>query len=131
MFHTRAHLLIATRIALFAMLMAAFAPTLARVMPVSADDGARWFELCTGSGVEWVMVDGDVDENVGREAHSGSSEHCPFCKLAAETPVLIVATSPVELSLQRAAPMPTAFLRAPRTLFAWTVASPRAPPLIA
>ncbi len=127
MFLTRAARQFSLRIALFAMLMAALAPTLSHAMRAGGSDA--WVEVCTALGAKWVSADSPTQADESEPASIGAMEHCPYCVLQAHAsglPPAFDLTSPVT-ALQFA--VPSLFLRAPRTLHAWTTAQPRAPPL--
>lgn len=126
----RAHLLIAARIALLAMLMVAFAPTVSRMLAPAGQEGAVWAELCTGAGIEYVMLAGEADSDEHTHV-TPSSDHCPYCKVNGGAPVLAGVGDLTLLWLPPARdPLPRAFLFAPRVLHAWSAAYPRAPPLV-
>lgn len=121
---TRAFLLVTARIALLAMLLAVLAPTISRMALSGEGDGLVWTELCTGNGVEYVLL----DDASGEHGHSHTLDHCPYCTLAGHTPVLASAgVTPFSVRLPAEA-VPPAFLFAPRPLFAWSAQRSRAPP---
>lgn len=112
------------RIALLAMLMAAFAPTLSRTLSDGGD--MAWMELCTVSGIEYVLLDGDD----GSSPPASDMAHCPYCKINGGAPVLASAADAVVLIAPvTVVAVPEAFLHAPRPLHVWSAASPRAPPV--
>jgi hypothetical protein len=54
---------------------------------------------------------------------------CAYCALAGDTPALPPAANAVMVELPAVGrALPPLFLHAPRTLFAWHAAQPRAPP---
>lgn len=121
-------LLLAARLALFAMLVAALMPTLNRLL---SSGGGMGVEVCTGAGVEYVMLDPDPsDERDDRGAPLSTGEHCPYCLVNGGDPVLARSDAAALRVPVAAAPMPPAFFHAPRTLFAWSAARPRAPPFL-
>lgn len=106
-----------------ALLFNAFAPLLAHAF--AGND--VFLELCTARGIERIAADdsGEVPGN------ATSPMHCPFCLLQ-HTPFIPV--SPLTgglLPVVVAEAPPPLFLRAPRPLFAWAAARPRAPPFVA
>ena len=111
-------------LALLAVVMAALAPTMSRALGREA--AAAWVEVCTAQGSRWVALDGQGDAGSSDAGHPG--EHCPYCSL--HVPVLGTppADAPVLVLPALVHAVPTAFLAAPRTLHAWVVAQPRAPP---
>ena len=116
------------------MLALALLPTVARAMASAQGDGSAWAEICTAQGMKRVALDSQpggsaVPEPATPESASHHLDHCPFCGLSAQALDLPPAPRPV-LDLSAAADhLPPLFLQAPRTLFAWCRAQPRAPPL--
>lgn len=111
-------------VALLAIVMAALAPTVSRAL--GPDAAAAWVEICTAQGSRWVAAADQGDAGSSDAGHAG--EHCPYCSL--HLPVLGTppAATPVLVLPALAHAVPAAFLAAPRTLHAWVVAQPRAPP---
>jgi hypothetical protein len=74
-----------------------------------------------------------ADAPIG-EPGSGSAlahfEHCPFCGLGAAEPMLPTSASASPARADLAHATPALFLLAPRPLFAWRSAQPRAPPAL-
>lgn len=121
-------------IASFAILLSALGPTLSHAF--RADVPAGWIEICSITGAKLVRAYADAD--VGLDAAGKSSpvdpsahalKHCPYC--ASHVTVLGMPPVPMAgLSLNTLGfHVPEFFLTAPRTLFAWASAQPRAPPL--
>ena len=75
-------------IAIFAMVLAALAPTVSRALARGAAGPVAWTEVCTASGVQWVDLDSATSavsgEPGGRQPAHNPLDHCPFCLLAAE-----------------------------------------------
>jgi hypothetical protein len=122
----RAPRVLASWIAVLAILMAALAPAISHAL--GAEDGAPWIEVCSSVGAKWVQLeDGSTNQAPG-PGDGHAFEHCPYCSLHANA-VAIPATLLVVAWVEPvSAFLPVAFLAAPRTLFAWTSAQPRAPP---
>jgi hypothetical protein len=114
---------------LAALVLATLAPGISRALAGSApSDGARWVELCTSQGMQWVQVG---EENVDAEtAPDGERplalDLCGHCTLAAErfapllpiwpVPAVVVASwsTPVFSSTDfRSAEAPRAAARGP------------------
>jgi hypothetical protein len=120
-------------LAMLAMVLAAFAPTLAQAVAASTDRG-DWVQVCSASGMFWVKTDG-----AGLDASSPSAEglpmadigmQCPWCLLhspaVAPPPVsalLATVANPVQLPARATAAPPPAGL--------WIAAPARAPPRLA
>ena len=124
-------------LALFAMLAGAVLPTVSHAL--ASARGEAWMAVCTAQGVRWVAADAATD-SAGDSAQADSqglpgsavpSDHCPFCAHAGHTPALPPASQDALPPAANASPMPALFLHAPRTLFAWRGAQPRAPPHLA
>jgi len=119
-------------VALVAMVMVVFAPTISKVVAAERVS-SNLVEVCTVEGMKWVSISeiqqassvGQQHEPVGAHDHGGD---CPYCSLQT-TKFLSVAsqsfaTAPV-VSL-----LPPLFYQAPKPLFAWAHSRPRAPPHI-
>ena len=112
---------IASWIALVAMMMVAFMPTLSSAFPASG--GLPWERICSAS---------NVMANKGRTPVSPASthafEHCPYCALHADLappPDPRQADAGIAFAFRA---VPLAFARAPRCNAVWASAQPRAPP---
>lgn len=118
-------------IACFAILLSALAPAISHA--VQADVPAGWAEICSVTGAKLVrltdtgsdLADGSLPES----SQGHTYKHCPFCAMHSDDLAPPPAPS-IELQLpELGQTLPTLFLQAPRTLFAWASAQPRAPPL--
>ncbi|MCR6479821.1 DUF2946 domain-containing protein [Variovorax sp. ZS18.2.2] len=116
-------------IACVAVLMGSVAPVLSHAFQSS--QGAQWIEVCTILGQQLVHVD-DAAAEPSRTKQPGdhAQQHCPYCSSHAAQPGLAPASSPVLFVPTLRYGLPELFLAAPRTLFAWSTAQPRAPPRI-
>lgn len=121
---SRAARRLATWIATLAVLFAALAPTLSHAL-AGSQPGASWVEVCSASGSRWLPA---ADDEGSRPA-SHTLEHCPYCSLQSDLPLLPAAVHAALPQPRAATFVPAAFLSAARTLYAWTTAQPRAPPL--
>lgn len=121
-------------IACCAILLGGLAPTLSHAFATEIPDG--WVEICSVAGSKLIRVDaGDaLSPDAAGPSDPGESrahalEHCPYCSTHA-TVLGLPPTAPTDLILDaREHHVPALFLAAPRTLFAWAIAQPRAPPL--
>lgn len=121
----RLHLRPATWLALIAVLALAFAPTVSRALAF-ANGEAAWAEVCTPLGMKLQSVAAAGEE--APAADLGQVEHCGFCGFSAgAAPLPVLPTQGLVLAAAVQA-RPSLFLQAPRTLFAWLSAQPRAPP---
>ena len=126
--------------AIAAILFAAFAPAVSRA--TASDTDSLLIDVCSAGGVHYVQIPlaeaGRYLDSMlagGGESDDSSVDSlssCPYCSVhnlgvglpALESTVLLVAQG------MRAA-VPRLFLAAPRPLFTWSPASPRAPPFTA
>jgi hypothetical protein len=119
---------IAAWFAIFAILLAALAPTISHAAN-AAKGGMSWIEICTTGGSALIQV--PQDQAAGKPAQqSVHLEHCPFCSTHGGhlgLPPANVASLPVA---QGQALVPELFHRAPRPLFVWAAGQPRAPPIV-
>ncbi len=114
----------ATWLAICAMLGLALAPTVSHALAASGP-GNPWAEICSVAGGKLVVADaaGAADTQADAGTHLG---HCPLCGQIGHAPVLPSAEFvPVRIDAAEHRP---AFVHAPRPLFAWAAAQPRAPP---
>ncbi|EHR69429.1 Protein of unknown function (DUF2946) [Burkholderiales bacterium JOSHI_001] len=100
------------------LVLALLAPTLMR----ASTDRAPWTEICTTANKV-----ADAQSGHGSTA-AGAHEHCDACFSRLDT----AGPAPAPLKLALPSPLsqavPALFLQAPRPLFAWRGAQPRAPP---
>jgi Protein of unknown function (DUF2946) len=105
-------------VTLVLLVLALLAPTLMR----ASTDRSPWTEICTTANKV-----ADAKASHGQPAAS-VHEHCDACFSRLDN----TGPAPAPLTLALAAPLPQAvpplFLHAPRPLFAWRGAQPRAPP---
>lgn len=117
-------------IACVAVLMGSALPVLSHAFQPS--QGAGWVEVCTALGQQLVHVDGEVGEpSKTKQTSDHARQHCPGCSSHAVQLGLPPASSPMLFVPTLRQGLPTLFFAAPRTLFAWSIAQPRAPPRIA
>lgn len=115
-------------LALIAVLALALAPTVSRAL-AAANGASMWTEVCTPAGMKLQAVaDTAEDAPVAQGGQIGQLEQCGYCALSAGAAPLPMAASPALPAVAAAAALPALFLQAPRTLYAWRSAQPRAPP---
>ena len=111
---------------MLAIFWAALGPSLLHAL--RAENGPPLAEVCTSAGAKRVTLVAAADEQVPAPGDAHGFEHCPCCLHHAKAlafpaaPLLPVPSSSLSQLL------PAAFLGAPRTLYAWLSAQPRAPP---
>ena len=110
------------RIAMALLVLAALAPTVSRMLGHMQHVSSPWSIVCSAPS-----AGGDLSGDTAQ----ASTEHCPMCLV--QVPGWHTAT---DWSLwsrlpAAAALLPLLFLWAPRPLFAWAAAQPRAPPALA
>lgn len=116
-------------LAILAFMTAALAPSISHAL--SSGNRLSWVEVCTPTGAKWVQAAGDAADETPAPAAVHPLEHCPYCSLhfsALALPAASAATVPLLVPTHD---LPIAFLAAPRTLYAWVSAQPRAPPQFA
>ncbi len=122
-----AHRRFTAAIATFAMLLAALAPAISSALAAANDQHVRWTVVCSADGARLVPVPTDATGvPVAPKAHH--VEHCPFCASHAACAALPPPAHVTVPLVSGSEPVPVLFLLAPRPLFAWATAQPRAPP---
>jgi uncharacterized SAM-binding protein YcdF (DUF218 family) len=128
MFRLRAFRRLFSWVALLAILGGALAPAVSHA--VYSQTGKSFLEICTAQGTRLIAVDADADPVTGGQ-HNVVMEHCPFCVPHAGSLGLLPTA---ELVFKQPADgsrfYPPLFYTAPRPLFAWASAQPRAPPVL-
>jgi hypothetical protein len=118
-----------TWLALTAMLALALMPTLSHALALARGEATGLAEVCTPQGPRWVSLkDGAPVSDPAPAQAFAHLDHCPFCaQLGAPLgmpPAPLAFAAPAGLGHA----MPRLFHAAPRPLFAWRAAQPRAPP---
>lgn len=116
-------------LALCALLAWALLPTLSHAF-APAGGKTVWSEVCTPQGMRLVAIDAAGGETPAPVSTAGHLEHCPYCAPTFGALGLPPALLSLALPPPAALGPPPLFLHAPRTLFAWTAAQPRAPPAL-
>jgi hypothetical protein len=112
---------------LVALVLSVLAPSVSHAVAAARGELAPWSVVCSAADslrAGWpAPTQGDLPADLTR-----GLDHCPYCSLQHSHPGA-PAPEPVAplLRLTQAAP-PALVLRAPRPLFAWSAAQPRAPP---
>lgn len=128
----RHHKALTAWIASFAILLSALLPTLSHAF--LSDAPGSWVEVCSVTGAKLVQADAGAASasTSGTSAPSGDVhgiKHCPYCAFHVD----LISLPPADGAGLRMASLgqhvPELFLAAPRPLFAWASARPRAPPL--
>ncbi|HEX2604283.1 MAG TPA: DUF2946 domain-containing protein [Oxalicibacterium sp.] len=114
-------------IASFAILLATLAPAISHAMAAMHGTSADWSEICTASGAKYVKV-ADVAPSKPATHQVSHFEHCPFCFSHAGALGLPPDNDLHLPSVAGTQILPPLFYRAPRPLFSWATAQPRAPP---
>lgn len=124
---------IAAWIACFAMLAAAFAPSISHMLAAMKSRDVSWLEICTVDGAKLIKVAAHVSPASSSSSSSSSEkalhlEDCPFCSTHAGS-VGLPSAEIIAFPLLRGADlMPSLFYQAARPLFAWAAPQSRAPP---
>ncbi len=106
----------------------ALAPAISHA--VRPDAPAGWAEICSVTGAKLVALDDTTSsEPASGEPLAHALEHCPYCSVHTST-LGMPPAAPADMALMPLSfELPELFWQAPRTLFAWASAQPRAPPL--
>ncbi len=129
MHRTGNHRRVSIWLAIWALLFAALAPTLSHAVRAATPD-AGWVEVCTVAGSKWVQLSQSADDAGAPDSDPGlhALEHCPACSAYTPAPGLPPSDYATLLQLSLGDALPSLFLQAPHTLFAWASAQPRGPP---
>jgi hypothetical protein len=115
-------------IALWAILLAALAPTVSRYLAATAPRlAAVQMEICvTRPGSPSVVLSTSRSE---QPADHQVMDHCPLCLMHTDQPGLPPASTTLALASGLSHVVPSLFLHAPAPLHAWATAHARAPPV--
>jgi hypothetical protein len=70
-----------SRLALFAMLLLALAPSVSRLLAVQSDSASGWTEVCSVQGLKWLKLPQDPSGDHGTPGHdSGDCAYCPLSR---------------------------------------------------
>lgn len=100
--------------------LALLAPTISRALHHLEAVNSPWNQVCSAPLIDSLPAGGHAAPTL---------EHCPLCALQAAPALPPAEPATLYLLPALAFPLPALFLRAPRPLFAWLTAQPRAPPL--
>lgn len=113
-------------IACLAILAAALMPTVAAAMQAKS---SFLGDICTAAGLKVGAAPAQTDDGAGTKA-AHHLKHCPYCFTHAGSFGLPPDSAIVLPAAAGRFEHPLLFYRAPRPLFAWTAAQPRAPPFL-
>jgi len=118
-------------IALVAMMALALLPTISRALAFGSGDTSL-AQICTPKGMKTVVFDlaGADEPSPVQDPAAAHLVDCPYCTLGADHAPLPLAAATTSAMAAPADAVPRLFLHAPRTLFAWASAQPRAPPIL-
>jgi hypothetical protein len=119
-------------VALVAMVMVVFAPTVSKVIAADRVD-SNLVEICTVEGMKWVSVSEIQQSDSAGQQHEPASAHdhggeCPYCSL--QTTKFLSVASQSFATRSVVSLLPPLFYQASKPLFAWAHARSRAPPHI-
>jgi hypothetical protein len=92
---------------------------------------ASSMEICSMDDAHSVMAADDQPQapaDSPDNPHAHASSHCPFCASHGGNVALPSSAMPALFASAGSAILPVLFYHAPRPLFAWATANPRAPP---
>jgi hypothetical protein len=108
---------------LVAMALALLAPGISRAVAFAKGDVTPWGVICS-VGAGGRMADGEPSQPSAAHA----LDACALCVLSCDAPPLPAVPIVIGVAAALGRAMPLLFLQAPRRLFAWLAALPRAPP---
>lgn len=111
-------------IAALAILFNALAPVVSHSLAAPAE---RQVEICTAMGIEMVSMSTEPDSST--DNFLKGLMHCAYCAPHAGSFALLPQAALVLAVVGGHDVYPPLFYRAPRPLFAWSLAQPRGPPL--
>jgi hypothetical protein len=119
-------------VALLAMVMVVFAPTISKVV-ASERVGSDLVEVCTVEGMKWVSISEIQQASSASQQHEPASAHdhggdCPYCSL--QTTKFLSVASQSFATAPLVSLLPPLFYKTSKPLFAWAHARSRAPPHI-
>ena len=120
----RGHRTVSSWIALLAILVVTFAPSLTGML--SAARGLPWDQVCSAATTGYAAKNVATRDDSPTAPHA--FDHCPYCALHADLappPDPRVADAGTALAFRA---FPVAFTRAPRGNAVWAAGQPRAPP---
>lgn len=117
-------------LALFGLVLA---PSISHALARIQGQASLLTQICTPQGMKTVslattLAGADAAQTAPESDRANPMDHCPLCGLSAAAPVLPSPEVVIALPLAQATAVPRLFLRAPRPLFVWSAAQPRAPP---
>jgi hypothetical protein len=116
-------------IAMFAIVLAALAPSISQAVNAARTSAAGWDEICTVDGPKLIKADGEASHtSTAPVEKSGHFEHCPFCFAHAGSFGLPPGTGFTFPIASGNPTLPPLYYQAPRPLFIWAAAQSRAPP---
>jgi hypothetical protein len=120
-------------IACLAILFNAFVPLVSHALSLSSPASAPMrMEVCTAMGIEMLpMAAPDQPDKSASGKQAGDMTHCGYCAihgaaLGLPPPIAIAFAVPRGRDV-----FPPLYYLAPRPLFPWSLAQPRAPPVLA
>lgn len=119
-------------VALVAMVMVVFAPTVSKVIAAERVS-SNLVEVCTVEGMKWVAVSEIQQTSSAGQQHEPASAHnhggdCPYCSL--QTTKFLSVASQSFATKSVVSLLPPLFYQAPKPLFAWAHSRSRAPPIV-
>jgi len=121
---------LAAWIACIAILLAALAPSVSRVLAAAPSSNMSWIEICSATGSKFVKV---LDDRAAGKVSKASEKSlhandCPYCLTQAASFALPPNSAFVVPVMVSNTLQPSLFFQAPRPLFIWASAQSRAPP---
>lgn len=118
-------------IALLGVLFGALAPTVSHALAAATARSDNEVQVCTMEGMKTIVLDPAPAGKFDPRTFDHFLEHCPYCALHGGPAAPPPPTRFVFALLDLPASHPPLFYRSATTLFSWSPARPRGPPVLA
>ena len=124
----------ASWIAIAAVLLATFAPTITNALAAQANSQSAWQEICSVQGIKYIpAVSGALskvadNQPANQDGHMLQMEHCPYCFMHAGSVGIIQTTVPLFVAAASSQNSPQLYTFSPQTALPWAASRSRAPP---
>ena len=124
----------ASWIAIAAVLLASFAPTISNAFAAQAIVNSPWEQICSIQGTKYIpAVSGSLSKaSENQPANQGGSmlhmDHCPYCFMHAGSADLIYSAAPLFTAVDSSQTPTQLYNFSPQTVLPWGASRSRAPP---
>ena len=118
-------------LACLAILLNALAPAISHAMAAANGKSAPWAQICTTSGTKFIALDLALKSDQKQDENAAMNmDHCAYCVTHAGSFGMTASNEFVVYAPNLSYDLPQLFYHAPRPLFVWAAANPRAPPVV-